>query len=713
MLVTVIAAIMAFADIAAVAQPLLTRNDWLGLAQQALFATIVVFLVYGNIVYQLTRAAHYRRRAIHQPATLDRLRALHRDNAPRISVLVPAYKEEEHVVLQTLLSAALLEYPSKRIVLLIDDPPAAHSVEDRENLARMRALPRRVQQMLEFPARHFHHEYEGFAARKAAGTSEPEQEASRLSILFETAAVHLGRIGDTVAPGSDHVSRFFRDTVIGMAERDLRQTGEVWRSRSDEGEFYSPDGEAIERDFRRLASYFSADVASFERKTYRNLSHEPNKAMNLNAYIDLMGRFAREVRNPDNTRDLVHCAEPEASCAFADAEYVVTLDADSLLLNDYALRLVEFLERPENHRIAIAQTPYSSFPEAPGTLERIAGITTDIQHIVHQGFTRFGSTYWVGANAMIRKAALADIVTTEHEGEKTVRKYIQDRTVIEDTESSVDLLLTGWSLYNYPARLAYSATPPDFGSLLIQRRRWANGGLIILPKLLRYVFQAPLRTSRVCNGFIQAHYLVSLSASCFGVLLMLLFPFEESMRSWWLPITAAPYFLLYGIDMRALGRRWSDLLRVYALNLALVPVHLGGVLASVRQLLTGRKTPFGRTPKVVSRTAMPAIYVAAVFGLALYCFAYVVFDVLAQRWAHGAFALLNGGFFAYGAIAFIGLQEGIEDLGLRRARPVPLPQPAPSTLGVPGFPTDVPAPYTAPRHMVHDTPANAPRMTST
>ena len=45
----------------------------------------------------------------------------------------------------------------------------------------------------------------------------------------------------------------------------------------------------------------------------------------------------------------------------------------------------------------------------------------------------------------------------------------------------------GVKLFNYPERLAYSATPPDFGSLLIQRRRWANGGVIIVPKLMRYL----------------------------------------------------------------------------------------------------------------------------------------------------------------------------------------------------------------------------------
>jgi cellulose synthase (UDP-forming) len=36
-------------------------------------------------------------------------------------------------------------------------------------------------------------------------------------------------------------------------------------------------------------------------------------------------------------------------------------------------------------RVAVAQTPYSSFPGSATRLERISGASTDLQHIVHQG----------------------------------------------------------------------------------------------------------------------------------------------------------------------------------------------------------------------------------------------------------------------------------------------------------------------------------------
>lgn len=69
-------------------------------------------------------------------------------------------------------------------------------------------------------------------------------------------------------------------------------------------------------------------------------------------------------------------------------------------------------------------------------------------------------------------------------------------TVIEDTESTIDLTGHGWTVHNYTERLSYSATPPDFGSLCIQRHRWANAGLLIVPKLWQSARQRRARGQR-------------------------------------------------------------------------------------------------------------------------------------------------------------------------------------------------------------------------
>src|SRR5262249_16516422 len=230
---------------------------------------------------------------------------------------------------------------------------------------------------------------------------------------------------------------------------------------------------------------------------------------------------------------------------------------------------------------------------------------------IHQGFTHYGATFWVGANAMVRMRALRDIAQTRRERGYTIQTFIHDRTVIEDTESTVDLRDRGWQLHNYPERLAFSATPPDFGSLLIQRRRWANGGLLILPKLWRCGWKHGRRRMTLAEVLLRLHYLISLAASNVALLTLLAWGFDDRLASVWLPITALPYYALYAADLRRAGYRARDVLAVYALNMLLIPVSLGGVLSSVRQACTGARSAFARTPKVIGRTAAPAGYMAA------------------------------------------------------------------------------------------------------
>src|SRR5262249_38902510 len=336
--------------------------------------------------------------------------------------------------------------------------------------------------------------------------------------------------------------------------------------------------------------------------------------MNLNTYIALMGGRFRDRR--DGARRWLDRVGPnDSGVAFEDSDYVVVLDADTIVRPDYVLRLAHELSRPEHGRVAVIQTPYSAFPKSARQLESVAGATTDIQYQVHQGSTYFGATFWVGANAMIRKAALEEIAEVRQERGFEVRVFIHDHTVIEDTESTIDLRRRGWQLYNYPERMAFSATPPDFGALLIQRRRWANGGLLIVPKLWRFLWTGAGRRVGMGELLLRLQYLTSLAVANVALLLLLGLPFHERFASVWLPLTAAPYYILSAVDLRRIGYRRRDVLRVYALNLLLIPVSLGGVLRSVQQACTGRRSSFGRTPKVVGRTAAPAGYVLAEAGL--------------------------------------------------------------------------------------------------
>ncbi|MEQ6916872.1 glycosyltransferase family 2 protein [Halomonas aquatica] len=642
-------------------------GDWASLALNAIFSLIMTVLIYGGLVYQLSRLSYLFRARQHHPVNRRALDRVFDETAPPLSILVPSYKEEPRIVFTTLMSAVFQEYPNRRIVLLIDDPPFPTDPDDIHQLDRNRDIPAKIRALIDPPCHQFQSAFEVFENRVERGPLTETEERRHLQDLYQQAAYWFTAQKEAW-PRQDHVDVLFCKKVLAAQAASMQE-------RCKELETCPvPAGESFavfaRREYCRLASLFKVEVTTFERKRFENLSHEPNKAMNLNSYIGLIGKSWREVRTPDGL--MLEPGEPGAGdIEAADATFLITLDADSIILPDYALRLVHEMRRPGNERLAVIQTPYSAVPDAPGTLERIAGATTDIQYIIHQGFTGWQATYWVGANALLRSTALHTIVQHEKERGYTVSRYIQDRTVIEDTESSIDLIDLGWTLHNYPERLAYSATPPDFGSLLIQRRRWANGGLIILPKLLRYLARGPGKLRRFPQAFMRIHYLASIALVNAGLLIILAAPLTNAIQSIWLPLTALPYFALYSRDLIGLGYRVSDILRVYALNLVLIPVNLGGVAKSLNQAWTKEKIPFGRTPKVQGRTASAPFYVAAIYLILAHWLIGAGFDFASERWVHGVFAATNAALLFYGLVIFVGLRESIEDMtaGFRGRQP--------------------------------------------
>lgn len=636
-----------------------------GVLEALLFGVLAGFLVYGNLCYQLARLGQLKRATAFRRAASQPAQPFDRRSAPALTVLVPSYKEELSVIRQTLLSAALQDYPNKRVVLLLDDPPAPKTLSDRAGLWAARNLPFELQALLNEPAIRLAHAHAAFLERRSSGTLAPADECIRLSDCFRQAAQWFDTQAKN-APTDTHTDVWFVEEILNRPAEFCRGQSARWFAGRRDSAFASGEQLVAEIDaaYAELVVRFQVEFDVFERKQYCNLSHQPNKAMNLNSYLGLMGTRVRPVMRPAGLA-LEESALPAGSRLIADTPYVITLDADSLLKPHYASTLVRLMEQPEYARVAVAQTPYSAFPNAPGRLERTAGATTDIQYLVHQGFTYFGATFWVGANALLRKSALDDIRSESVEGGHIVRRYIQDRTVIEDTESTVDLLAKGWSLHNHPERLAYSATPPDFGSLVIQRARWANGGLIILPKLLSFLRRTPKRLSTVPQALLQMHYLTSLAFAPLSVLLLLVIPFSSELMSPWMPLAALPYFALYTKDLATIGYRpFRDLVRVYALNLLLIPIHLTGAITSMQQAVAGTKIPFRRTPKISGRTRTAGLDLALQLGVAFASLALGLYYCSQLQWIAGAFPLANAALFFYGIKQFIGFSEMRQDLGL-------------------------------------------------
>jgi len=623
------------------------------------YVLIVSFLTLSSLMYLVARqGALYRTRA-HRRVPRAVIDESFDTTLPTMTVLVPSYREELETVRKTLLSAALQEYPFLRVVLLLDDPPRPSRPSDQASLDAARGLAAELTQWLSEPKLHFAEALERFET--SGRSEEPDaREIAALANEFEWASDWLSRrIAEEQL--NDHVDRFFAEQVLGALAEDFAsiETALLMAAR---------DGAVIARTrmlqlYRRLAWTFRAEITWFERKLYASLSHEANKAMNLNSYIGLMGKRFEPRTTPEG---VVLAQVVNGSIAIPDADFLLTLDADSVLLPEYCLRLVHLFTQPENHRMAVAQTPYSAFPGSGTRMERLAGATTDLQHIVHQGMSYHEATFWVGANAVIRKKALDDIVEVEHSGGHEIRRYVQDRTVIEDTESSLDLAIHGWRLLNYPERLSYSATPPDFGSLSIQRRRWANGGLLILPKLWRNGRERSRRGEHgsTFQTLLRVNYMASTCWSSIGLVFLLAYPFNSKLLSPLVILAALPYFLAMAGDLRHCGYKRSDALRIYGFNLILLPVNLAGVFKSLQQAITGKKIPFARTPKVSNRTATPLLFALSPLLIIGYSVLTVIRDYHHQNWGNLAFAGFNALAASYAVLAFMGLGNTLVDIWL-------------------------------------------------
>lgn len=630
--------------------------------ETGLYILIVTSLCFSALIYMISRHGALTRFKEHSRIPRATLEGFFAEHQPGITVLIPSYDEEVAVIRQTMLSAALQEYPDLRVRLLIDDKPNPKDLEKRAKLEATIALAGEINELLNKPYRRFQ------AARQRFENAHENRSRVHPGALLDLKreyeyAVQWLRMFADHEPQADHVDDFFNNRVLRDLADELAVTARaLQQAAEDKGCRFSVA--RVDQMYSRLVWIFTAEVDYFQRKEYISLSNEANKAMNLNSYIDLMGGSYHVINTPDG-KILQHTEDPEKTdVTIPDSEYLLTLDADSILLREYCLRLVYLLNQPGNERVAVTQTPYSSFRGCSTRIERIAGATTDIQHILHQGTTYFGATFWVGANAVIRKKALEDIAEEETVNGFKIRRFIQDRTVIEDTESSIDLEKHGWTLKNYPERLSYSATPPDYGSLIIQRRRWANGGLLILGKLFATIRRRkkegrPLRRMEIA---LRVNYMASIAWASFGLIFLLAYPFDDRLLSVYILAAAVPYFACMASDLKYCRYRRSDIFRIYGFNLLLLAVNLAGVIKSLQQLLSGEKIPFARTPKVKDRTGSPTLYIVAPLVIIGFSAFICGRSVMKGNWPNAVFALFNAVTCLWAVLSYVGIFNMLADL---------------------------------------------------
>lgn len=171
-------------------------------------------------------------------------------------------------------------------------------------------------------------------------------------------------------------------------------------------------------------------------------------------------------------------------------------------------------------------------------------------------------------------------------------------------------------------------------------------------------------SSRIAQLLGRVHSLGSLFWIPLTLTLVAFNPLDDDLQSFYLPLAVLPYAVAQALDLRLAERPAWDILPVHLLVIAQVPVNLAGALASVRQIVTGPKVPFVRTPKVEGRTVVPAGTVLIIWSAS----ALFAISFLWPIWIgdhHDAVTTgLSARLVAASAWIFLGIRERREDIAV-------------------------------------------------
>src|SRR4051812_29338198 len=246
-------------------------------AERIVYNLIFAVFMFGSFTYQVSRLSFFlnvRKRTRAAQESLARFLS-RKSAAPPVEIVVPSYREEPHVIWQTLMSAALVDYPNRGVVLLLDNPPNPTSRADRDLLLSSWAQVDLINDMLAPVAAQFAASAGEFRAQTPADVDLPAAAATAAG-LRERAALWLERVATEVEAGAfggsnDHTRAFFVSQILRepaqvhrTRAQELREKAQTQKAQTQKAQTH----EQLASEFDTLATMFKTRVSLFERKTY-------------------------------------------------------------------------------------------------------------------------------------------------------------------------------------------------------------------------------------------------------------------------------------------------------------------------------------------------------------------------------------------------------------------------------------------------------------
>ena len=191
--------------------------------EAVIYLVIVTLLTSSSLAYLLSRLGYMYRSRTHHRANRAELDSFYDHTTPTLTTIVPSYQEDARVIRKTLLSAALQEYPDKRVVLLIDDPHEPRTQRARDLLdGRPGAVPGQVQELLAGPVVAVRR---GSRSLRGPGRRIQRHRRGRACPVggpLMTTRCAGSRTLPPAGGSSDHTDAFFANDILRRLARDLR-----------------------------------------------------------------------------------------------------------------------------------------------------------------------------------------------------------------------------------------------------------------------------------------------------------------------------------------------------------------------------------------------------------------------------------------------------------------------------------------------------------
>lgn len=155
-----------------------------------------------------------------------------------------------------------------------------------------------------------------------------------------------------------------------------------------------------------------------------------------------------------------------------DAEFVFTMDADTVLAPDFFARALKLMEEKPHVGGACSCPMLKAMPETG----LVGDLLWRLSKLDFGGYMRnlvrwrFIPEVLSGYGTIFRSSALAEIAA-----DSPVGAPWDTNSIVEDYKISLDLRSRGWGLAIIPGALAYTDAPLTMKELWVQRVRWSGG----------------------------------------------------------------------------------------------------------------------------------------------------------------------------------------------------------------------------------------------